>query len=156
MMAVMPTRTFLLLLLAAFGGIGCTRGIEESSAALESPRTSATATPAPAVTTSGSAVGKPPIIVRTPLEGDEVVSPLVVRGTAEVEGGHLYVQIIGADGTELAAIAATTSCTAGCRGGFRTTLAFFIPERQGGSVVVSGSTGDASGVSVQVPLTLVP
>jgi hypothetical protein len=157
MMADMRARRFLAGILVVALASGCTRGIEEASEVLESPTSTATVSPTPTAA-SPSRAGKPPILVRTPLDGDEVVSPLLVRGTAVLEDGRLFVQILDAHGSELAAISVTTSCFPDCRGRFRTNLAFFTPERQGGTVVVSGTAGSdpASGVSVQVPVTLVP
>jgi hypothetical protein len=164
----MRARSLAAVLLAVFVVAGCTRGIEESSEVLNSPRSTpsasttrtaiggGTATPSP--TGPGTAAGKRPIVVKTPLAGDQIVSLVTIRGRAEAPDGVVTVAILDAGGSQLAAMNTDVSCGTGCRGTFETKLAFFTPTRQGGTVVVSASGGaDAAPTyAVQVPVTLVP
>ena len=100
----------------------------------------------------------PVIVVESPLPGDELVSPITVRGKADVFEGRVNVRILDASGQVLAAINIRASCGSGCRGAFSTPLAFFTPMRQPGTIeVFEGSAQDGSAVNlVSIPITLVP
>ena len=67
---------------------------------------------------------------------------------------EMLVQVMDAQGMELAAIEAEVSCGTACRGEFRVELAFFVQSRQGGTVQVL-EVGAAAHL-VEVPVTLVP
>jgi hypothetical protein len=165
---LMRARSLSAILLAALALGGCTRGIEESSEVLNSPRPtpsapgtattvgSGTATSSP--TGSETAAGERPIVLRTPLAGDEIVSPVRIQGTAESPDGVVTVTVLDAGGTMLAAMSTDVSCGTGCRGKFEAELAFFTPTRQWGTVVVSvpSDTDTAPPYSAQVAVTLVP
>jgi len=164
----MRARSLSALLLVVFVVSGCTRGIEESTEVLDSPRSTpnasttptaiggGTATPSP--TGSGTAAGKRPVVVMTPLVGDQLVSPVTIRGRAEAPDGVVTIVVLDAGGDMLAAMNTDVSCGSGCRGTFETNLALFTPTRQVGTVVVSVSSGAdaAPPYVVQVPVTLVP
>lgn len=164
----MRARSLSAILLAAFALGGCTRGIEESSEVLNSPRStpsvsttptaigSGTATSSP--TGSETAVGERPIVLRTPLAGDEIVSPVRIQGTAESPDGVVTVTVLDAGGSMLAAMSVDVSCGTGCRGKFEAALAFFTPTRQWGTVVVSVPSGadTAPPYLAQAAVTLVP
>jgi len=143
----------------------CTRGYEEAAGVLD-PSDSASPTAAVTFFPNGSGWpagpagtslprGPTPIQVRTPVEGDDVRSPLVVSGTAISSTGEVVVRVIGADRLELASTRAPIDCGATCRGGFRVTLAFYTAGPQQGAVQVFelGSDGSADHL-VEVPVTL--
>ncbi len=126
------------------------------------------ASPPAAVTSSPTGSGSPagptgtslprgplPIQVRTPVEGDDVRSPIVVSGTAISSAGEVVVRVIGADRLELASMTATVDCGSLCRGRFRVALAFSAPGVQPGAVQVFelGSAGSIDHL-VEVPVTL--
>lgn len=150
-------------MLAALGllAVGC--GFQGASEAL-SP-TSSPSAPTPSASAS-EAIGMPdptsgevpPIVVRTPLNGDLVSSPLTIAGTADVFEATVSVRILDARGRELASGFATATCGSGCRGRYRTKLFFFTPERQAGTVeVYESSAEDGSQLFlVTIPVTLVP
>jgi hypothetical protein len=145
---------------------GCTEGLREGTRALGTPSISASAsasastspspTPSPSPTASGPGKGKP-IVVQSPVEGDQILSPVVVRGEAESASGAVAVRILDAEGNELVAMNADVSCGASCRGVFRAALAFFVQAEQDGTVQVwePGSGGMAKHL-VEVPVVLVP
>lgn len=130
--------------------VACTRGLERSAEVLRSasPPTE-TASPAP-----GSPEGT--IRIRMPREGDEVVSPVQVRGVGTTEAGEVLVRVVDAQGTELGAMYVEIACGAGCRGRFAARLAFYVPARSPG-VVQALELGSGGVVQLaEVPVTLVP
>jgi Immunoglobulin-like domain of bacterial spore germination len=128
----------------------CTGGVQESTEALETP----------SVTRSASATITPSagsIVVRAPRPGDDIVSPVVVSGTASTTDGEVLVRVLARDGTELAAVNASIDCGGGCRGTFRAVLAFFAPSRQPGAVqVLEVGPGGSAEHLVEVSVRLVP
>ncbi|HEU4356622.1 MAG TPA: Gmad2 immunoglobulin-like domain-containing protein [Actinomycetota bacterium] len=134
----------------ALAAAACTGGIEESTEALDtpSPTRSAAATASPS---AGS------IVVRAPMPGDDILSPVVVTGTARSGNGEVLVRILARDGTELAAMNAPIDCGDTCRGTFRATLAFYAPSRQQGAVqVLEVGPGGSALHLVEVPVRLIP
>ena len=160
----MRARAAVLAMTMAVVAAGCTQGLREGARALSTPSTSASpsASVSPPVSPSSSpTVPEPgkgkPIVVQSPLEGDQILSPVVVRGEAESATGAVAVRILDAEGNDLAAMNADISCGAGCRGVFRAALAFFVQAEQDGTVQVwePGSGGMAEHLVV-VPVSLVP
>lgn len=98
------------------------------------------------------------IVVKSPQPEDEITSPVSVSGTADVFEGAVVIRILDAEGQELAAIAARSSCGTGCRGKFSATLAFVAQERQAGFVQVfeANAEGGPPASLVEIPVTLVP
>ncbi len=96
-------------------------------------------------------------MVGSPLPGDPVISPVVVRGRAVSADGHVLVRVLDADGNELSVMNAPISCGVDCRGVFRVPMAFFAPAQGPGTVEVYelGPGGEPSHL-VEVPVTLVP
>lgn len=123
-----------------------------------SPSASPTADPTnePSPTPSDGAV--PAIVVRTPVAGDEVVSPVTVAGTADVFEATVSIRILDANGEELAATFTTATCGSGCRGRYSEEVFFFTEERQDGTIeVFESSAADGSPLNVvRVPILLVP
>jgi Immunoglobulin-like domain of bacterial spore germination len=149
------------LLVVTLGALtACTGGVDRLTGVL-----AATPTPtrAPSVSTSPSAptpspTGSPAIVVESPLPGDELRSPITVRGTADVFEASVGIRVLDASGQVLAAINTQASCGPGCRGAFSTPLAFFTPTRQPGTIeVFEASAKDGSAIDVvSIPITLVP
>jgi hypothetical protein len=148
----------------------CAGGLEEAGEELSPPVASPT-TPVPTASIvtgppTGPATGPsgatgetaPAIVVTSPGSGDDVVSPVTIAGTADVFEATVSVRILDASGTELAAGFATATCGSGCRGEFSTSLAFFTPTRQPGSIeVFESSAVDGSPIHlVRIPVVLVP
>lgn len=127
----------------------CTAGIEEGAEALGSSSATASAS-TPVEPSAGS------IVVRAPRPDDDVISPVVVSGTASTANGEVLVQVLDRDGTELAAMDVPIDCGAGCRGAFRAELVFFAPSPRPGAVQVLevGPSGSAVHL-VEVPVRIV-
>lgn len=118
-----------------------------------SPTTSPTAAPSPTVSPSDGA-----IVVRRPQPGEEVTSPVIIVGDADVFEATVSIRILDADGVELAASFTTATCGSGCRGEFSTEVFFFTPQRQDGIIeIFETSAADGSQVHlVRIPVVLVP
>lgn len=143
--------------MAAACGLGDAEDVLDPSG---SPTTPASPTAEPTVEPSPSPSdgAKPAIVVRTPVAGDEVVSPLTVSGTADVFEGTVSIRILDANGQELAATFATATCGSGCRGKYTEEVFFFTEGRQDGTIeVFESSAEDGSPLNlVRVPVVLVP
>lgn len=112
---------------------------------------------------AGSAVGRadseaqtPAILVESPLPGDSVDSPLELSGTANTFEATFRYELLRPDGGKLAEDFGTATSGSGTRGTFSETLAFEIPNRQLGTLVVyESSAADGSRVHVvKIPLLL--
>jgi hypothetical protein len=136
----------------------CTGGVDRATDVLASLPTPAASVFTSSATSAPSPTGRPLIVVESPLAGDELVSPITVRGKADVFEGRVDVRILDASGQVLAAINIQASCGSGCRGTFSTPLAFFTPVRQAGTIeVFEGSAQEGSPINVvSIPITLVP
>jgi hypothetical protein len=98
------------------------------------------------------------IVVRRPQPGEEVTSPVIIVGDADVFEATVSIRILDAEGLELAASFTTADCGSGCRGEFSTEVFFFTPQRQEGTIeVFETSAEDGSQVHlVRIPVVLVP
>jgi hypothetical protein len=142
----------------------CTGGIEEAAEELSPSPSSSRSTSATSSSASvspgpdGSPSGEAAIVVLAPASGDQVGSPVTIAGTAEVFEGTVAIRLLDAEGQELAAGFATTSCGSGCRGDYSTDLSFFVEDRQDGSVEVFEIGAEDGSVQhlVRVPVVLVP
>jgi Immunoglobulin-like domain of bacterial spore germination len=143
----------------------CSSGVERASEALGTTPTATAHPTSPDPTASGSsatsttptpAMGRA-IVVESPLPGDQVISPAVVRGRAVSADGHVVVRVLDVDGNELSAMNAPISCGVNCRGVFRVPMAFFAPAQGPGTIQIYelGPDGEPAHV-VEVPVTLVP
>jgi hypothetical protein len=146
-----------LAVLAAACGLGDAEDVLDPSG---SPTTPVSPTVEPTVEPSPSpSDGEvPAIVVRRPVAGDEVVSPITVAGTADVFEATVSIRILDANGQGLAATFATATCGSGCRGRYSEEVFFFTEERQEGTIeVFESSAADGSPLNlVQVPVVLVP
>jgi Immunoglobulin-like domain of bacterial spore germination len=142
-------------LIAAACGVGDVEDVLDPS---ESPSTPASPTSEPTGEPSPSDGAEPAIVVRTPVAGDEIVSPVTVAGTADVFEATVSIRILGANGEELAATFTTATCGSGCRGRYSEEVFFFTEERQDGTIeVFESSAADGSPLNlVRVPVVLVP
>jgi hypothetical protein len=146
----------LVLAVTAVAVAACTRGIERAADVLASPShtPSTSTTPSASVTPSPAAS---PIRIRTPGRGDDVLSPVVVSGTAISEAGRVVVDLLDAQGMELAAMYAPIDCGSACRGGFRAELAFYVAVRQTGTIeVYEVGRGGVAEHLARLDVTLVP
>lgn len=140
------------MLLAALLLAACTRGFEQTAEVLRSG--SPTAPPAP---TTAPPVPPGSIRIRAPRAGDDVLSPVPVRGVAETEGGTVLVRIVDAEGAELAAMNVGIACGGGCRGRFEARLAFYVPARTAGLIqVLEVGPGGIVAQHAEVSVALVP
>jgi hypothetical protein len=127
----------------------CTGPVERVTEALSpSPRPSPTLR---VTRTVGDAIE-----VQTPLENDEVGSPVSVRGTADVAGAQVVVRVLDDAGAELAQAVTDASCGDGCRGTFAVEVYFFVEERTPGWVEVSGASAEGPAPLVRIPVVLAP
>ena len=151
------------LLLGVFAlaviAVACVGDVEDVLEPSE-PRTTSSPSPEPTVEPSPEPSDgvKPAIVVRTPVAGDEIVSPVTVAGTADVFEATVSIRILDANGQELAAAFATATCGTGCRGKYSAEVFFFTEERQNGTIeVFESSAADGSPLNlVRVPVVLVP
>jgi hypothetical protein len=144
------------LLFATAGALtACTNGIDRATGVLTSVPTPA---PSASATPSAGPSGPAAIVVDSPLAGDELRSPITVRGTANVFEASVSIQILDANDEVLAAINTQASCGSGCRGTFSSPVAFYTPMRQSGTIeVFEVSAEDGSAIHVvRIPIILVP
>jgi Immunoglobulin-like domain of bacterial spore germination len=119
-------------------------------------------TPAPTPTEvaapSTSPADLPPITVATPAASDEVSSPALVSGTADVFEATVSMRILDASGKVLVRDFTTATCGTGCRGEYEKSLPFEVDAAQDGTIEVwwdSPKDGSRQDV-VKVPVTLLP
>jgi hypothetical protein len=153
------------VLLAAFtlvALVSCADAVEDVPAPL-APSPSATPTSSPSEPTDEPSPEpgdgpKAPIVVRTPVEGDEIVSPMTIAGTADVFEATVSIRILDESGAELASTFTTATCGSGCRGRYSVEVSFFVERRQDGTIeVYESSAEDGSEINlVSIPVVLVP
>jgi hypothetical protein len=147
------------VLVVALGALtACTGGVDRATDVLASLPTAAPSVSTSPATPGPTPTGPPAIVVESPLPGDELFSPITVRGRADVFEASVSIRILDASGQVLAAINTEASCGSGCRGTFSSPLAFFTPVRQPGTIeVFEVSAQDGSAINVvSIPITLVP
>ncbi len=134
---------------------GCAPGPDRLVRVLEgSPPPTPTSTPSPR---PSPLAPRGDIRLRSPRAGDDVVSPVLVRGIAATEGGRVLVRVVDAAGTELAAMEVAIACGVGCRGRFEARLAFYVPAPTEGVVQALEVAPDGSVAQLaEVPVRLVP
>ena len=118
---------------------------------------SPTATGSASPTTSASPTPEPAIVVTSPRPGDEVSSPLTIRGNADVFEATVSISILDGDGNEIVRTFTTATCGTGCRGTFSKAVRFDVTETQSGIVrVYESSAEDGTPINVvDIPVTLV-
>lgn len=96
----------------------------------------------------------PPITVEHPANGDEISSPVIVSGTADVFEATVSMRILDTSGNVLVRGFTTATCGTGCRGDYSKKLRFEVTESQPGIVEVwwdspkDGSRQDVVPISV--------
>lgn len=137
----------------------CASAVEDvtdplSPSASGSPTSSPTTEPSP----EPGDGEKPPIVVRTPVDDDEIVSPVTIAGTADVFEATVSIRILDESGAELASTFTTATCGTGCRGTYSEDVFFFVERRQAGMIeVFESSAEDGSQLNlVSIPVVLVP
>jgi immunoglobulin-like protein involved in spore germination len=149
--------TALAFLLFACSGVEDVEDVLDPSG---SPTTSVspTAEPTGEPSPEPSNGARPPIVVRAPVAGDEVGSPVTVAGSADVFEATVSIRILDASGQELAATFTTATCGTGCRGRYSEEVFFFTEDRQDGTIeVFESSAEDGSPLNVvRIPVVLVP
>jgi immunoglobulin-like protein involved in spore germination len=156
------TRRVLFAALALVLLVACADAVEDVTAPF-SPSASASPTSSPSEPTDDPSAepgggARPPIVVRTPVEGDEIVSPVTIAGTADVFEATVSIRILDESGTELASTFTTATCGSGCRGSYSADVSFFVERRQEGTIeVFESSAEDGSELNlVSITVVLVP
>ncbi len=98
----------------------------------------------------------PPILVESPLIGEEVSSPVTVAGTADVFEATVSISILGADGREIGRTFTQATCGTGCRGTYSKAVQFVVAETQPGTIrVFEVSAKDGKPIHVvDIPVVL--
>jgi hypothetical protein len=100
-----------------------------------------------------------PIVVDEPVEGDEVSSPLLLAGTANVFEATVSYRIVDRlSDTKIAEGFTTATCGSGCRGDYSEKIRFRVEERTEAVLeVFESSAEDGSPLHiVRVNLVLLP
>ena len=145
----MRLRSFLVApLLLTLALAACSSGPESG------PSPSATALPSP--TTSGSPTSEPAIVVTSPRPGDQVSSPVRIRGTADVFEATVSIDILDSAGNRIVRTFTTATCGTGCRGSFSKAVRFTVDTTQPGTIqVYESSAKDGKPINVvDIPVTL--
>lgn len=118
---------------------------------------SPTATGAPSPSPSPSPTPEAAIVVTSPRSGDQVSSPVMIRGNADVFEATVSISILDAAGTEIVRTFTTATCGTGCRGTFSKAVRFDVTETQPGIVrVYESSAEDGTPINVvDIPVTLI-
>lgn len=98
-----------------------------------------------------------PIVVETPIAGQQVTSPVRISGNANVFEANVSIEILIGDETA-AATFTTATCGTGCRGTYSKNVAFQVPQETEGLIRVfeSSAQNGAPIHVVSVPVVLLP
>jgi germination protein M len=101
----------------------------------------------------------PTILVTSPALGQEVGSPVLITGSANVFEANVSVKILDENDEVIAETFTTATCGTGCRGTYRVSVPYEVDTAQDGTIVVHDD--DAAGVGrppheVRIPVRLVP
>ena len=147
----MRLRSFLVApLLLTLALAACSSGPESG------PSPSATASPPPSPTASGSPTPEPAIVVTSPRPGDQVSSPVRIRGNADVFEATVSIDILDSAGNRIVRTFTTATCGTGCRGSFSKAVRFTVDTTQPGTIrVYESSAKDGKPINVvDIPVTL--
>jgi hypothetical protein len=125
-----------------------------SSASQSASSPSATGSPSPAI--SSSPTPEPAIVVTSPRSGDEVSSPVSIKGNADVFEATVSIDILDSAGKPIVRTFTTATCGTGCRGTFSKDVSFTVEATQPGTVrVYESSAEDGKPINVvDIPVTL--
>ncbi|MDQ3670455.1 MAG: GerMN domain-containing protein [Actinomycetota bacterium] len=101
----------------------------------------------------------PAITVEQPHDGQEVESPVLVKGTANVFEANVTVEVLDSRGRQIATTFTTATCGTGCRGDYAVKVSFHVDREQRGTIVVHDDDAAGTGTppnSVRIPVTLLP
>jgi Sporulation and spore germination/Immunoglobulin-like domain of bacterial spore germination len=101
----------------------------------------------------------PPILVTSPALNQEVGSPVVLRGSANVFEANVGIEILDENGDMLAQTFTTATCGTGCRGTFRARVAYDVDTAQDGTIVLHDDDAAGTGTfpnEVRIPVRLLP
>ena len=101
----------------------------------------------------------PTILVTSPALGQEVGSPVLITGSANIFEANVSVKILDENDEVIAETFTTATCGTGCRGTYRVSVPYEVDTAQDGTIVVHDD--DAAGVGrppheVRIPVRLVP
>ena len=101
----------------------------------------------------------PTILVTSPALGQEVRSPVLITGSANVFEANVSVKILDENDEVIAETFTTATCGTGCRGTYRVSVPYEVDSAQDGTIVVHDD--DAAGTGrppheVRIPVRLVP
>jgi len=100
----------------------------------------------------------PPILVESPVVGEQISNPVTISGTADVFEAAVSVRILDENGNEIARTFTTATCGTGCRGDYSVSVAYTVDHEQVGSIEVldySAKDGSAENV-IAIPVILTP
>ena len=99
-----------------------------------------------------------PIVVEAPQPGEELTSPAVISGTADVFEATVSYRIVGPDGRIIKRGFTTASCGSGCRGDFSVTVPFVVDEPTPATIELFEESAESGKPQHQVELevTLLP
>ena len=126
-----------------------------SSGSTSGPGPSATGLPSPTISVSPTPV--PAIVVTSPRSGDQISSPVRIRGNADVFEATVSIDILDSAGKPIARTFTTATCGTGCRGTFSKAVRFALDTTQPGTVrVYESSAEDGTPINVvNIAVTLV-
>jgi spore germination protein GerM len=98
----------------------------------------------------------PAILVQSPRIGELVLSPVHISGTADVFEAVVSIAILDQDGKVIASTFTMATCGTGCRGTWKTDVAYEVAETQHGTIhVYEVSAMDGSEIHVvDIPVRL--
>lgn len=101
----------------------------------------------------------PAILVTSPALGQEVGSPVAIRGSANVFEANVGIQILAEDGDVIVETFTTATCGTGCRGAYQTKVSYEVDREQTGTIVVHDDDAAGTGTfphEVRIPVVLTP
>jgi Sporulation and spore germination/Immunoglobulin-like domain of bacterial spore germination len=101
----------------------------------------------------------PAILVLSPALEQNVESPVLIRGTANVFEANVGIQVLDENGKVLVETFTTATCGTGCRGTFRIAVPFKVGHAQEGTIVVHDDDAAGTGTfphEVRIPVALLP
>jgi germination protein M len=99
----------------------------------------------------------PPVLVESPLPGEEISSPLRIKGTANTFEATFNVEILGADRRVLGETFVTATSGSGTRGTFDASITFAAVPGPATLVVFERSAEDGTRIhEVEIPLQVAP
>ena len=99
-----------------------------------------------------------PIVVDAPTDGEELTSPAILSGSANVFEATVSYRIVADDGKVVARGFTTATCGSGCRGTYSVTVPFEVEERTDATVEVFEESAENGRPlhKVEIPVVLLP